>query len=271
MRTIARGFYDQYMFRRPIQWPMIPSHTFRHSVKRMKTIGDSQYAPPRWAMLVGALEIRGLLNVWIYRRHLESVLRPIGITSKDAFETVWRERSQLGQVGMLFHKGGVPRFIGEYVGKPLTWDQGVLELDSGATKAEAQEFFALLQFGFGAYGGTLSQYPIPGLSHRYAIVDVKDFSGLQKFIRDSNDVRRKVRDAQMNSPTWRAGHRPPSFDARLHVDPSPGRVLPYDGVDKILAEPLPSEVRSSTLSVRDAKVDELQKKLNDLAAMLAAK
>lgn len=266
-RSIDSGFHEQYMFRRPAWWPQIPSNIFRHSAKRRKTLGDWQPAPPRWEALLYALEKRKLLNVWIYRRHVEALLRPIAITSKDAFQTTWRERSELHQAGILKWTDGVVRFVGEVRGTPLLDSQSLLELDSGATKAEAQEFFTLLQFGFGAYGGKLNTWPIPGLNHRYAIVDVTSRPEFDRFVSQSNDKRREERRAHNTAPAPGA-KKPPMYDVRSRYGPAPWPVLPYDGVAQILAQPIPAEDRASALSVRNAKIDALQEKLNQLVASL---
>lgn len=264
MRTIDRGFQDQYMLRKPSRWPMIPALTFRHSQKRMKTIQEFVCAPPRWCDLFWQLEKHGLLDVWIYRNHLESLLRPIAVTTKSAFGILWRQRSEFVGLGALLHKDGVHRFIGEYLGKPLNWNQGVLVMDSGATKSEAQEFFTMLTFGLGAYGGTLEKYPIPGLSYLHAIVNVTDEKNMREFIRENNRARHEARRFAAQSSSKNAR---PIFDIHLHLDLNPGRLLPFDGVAKILAQPLPDEARSH-LSVRDQRIDAVQKKLDELRAML---
>lgn len=268
MRSIDRGFYTQYMFKKPSGWPYIGSETFRHSEKRRGTIGPVQIAPPRWLDLVSLLEQKSLLNVWIYRRHVEAILRQYSITSKSAFEIAWRERQSLAQVGVVKSKSGLARFVGEYARAPLSASEGVVELSSYADKNTAAQFFANLQFSLGAYGATIREYPIRGLNHRYATVSVSDFDSFVSYLSKDNAER-----------AYSATYTPPkpgkpglalkvAFEATLHHDSFPGRILPYDGVDRLLSEQIPKEARASSLSVRDAKLDALQTKLNELIKAL---
>jgi len=274
MRSIDRGFYDQYMIKKPSGWPYIPSETFRHSEKRRQTLGPIQYAPPRWLDLVVKLEQRNLLDRWIYRRHLEPLLSSFDVTSKNGFDTVWRERSELKQVGLLRWKDGLVRFISEYTGKMVIHNQGVLELDSFASKVDAQQFFTAMSFDLGANGGTLIQYPIPGLNHRYAIVGLHEEKAFYDFLSRTNYERSQERRFNATAVNKYGKTVQPlrAFAAMLHHDYSPlDNILPYSGVSRMVDHSTEDGPRASSLSVRDQKLDDLQKKLNSLLASLSKK
>lgn len=276
MRSIDRGFYTQYVFKTPQMWPHIPSTMFRHSEKRRMTIGPVQCAPPRWLDLMSVLDRNNLLNRWIYRTHVEALLKRFSITSKDAFQTVWRERTELRQVGMLREKTGLVRFISEYTDKPLRHDQGVIELDSWATKLDAMEYFNNFQFELGTSGGSLADYPIPGLNHRYATVNISNEREFNRYLADTNHLRSQ--EARYQQVKTRMTPRGPvmttsrAYSATLYVDSYPLQaVLPYDGIEKMVASPVVDPDRQSSLSVRDQKIDELQKKLNDLIKSIGSR
>lgn len=221
--------------------------------------------PPRYVKLYSAAERAGLLGKWMYRSHLEVAFRrlDVGSQNKDGFDRVWDERG-----GLLEEKSGLPRRVGELLGRRMRPEDAVLWVDSYASAIEAREFFTNFQFAMGAHGGYLDQYPVADCGFRFSLIRVADQGVLERFIQDTN-VERQSKNPTGSRWNGMPGGNPnfkQTFSAFLGIDPDPGQ--PTMSEAEVQASPLATPASGLALTFREQKVEELQRKLADLVKSL---
>ena len=165
--------------------------------------GLAHSGPARLQNVYRVLRAHGWLGRWVYQGDLYELLGKYKATEKSSCADL--VHSELSD----YRRSSVTRSVMEHLGLQVHPKVGAVQIGANASVSDCRQLALELDLGFGAHGGTVALYPIPGLSHRWMLVKVEDQSALQGFLN-----KPRYRTTPKNTYGYRG-------DLHLDEDPEP--------------------------------------------------